>query len=274
MKKTNEIRWLFIAFFAAMLLSVANARNVRFVSFGWSSCSLPFYVPFGEDFSTLVPDCALICDDLRDDEYIIEHSSFDDSFAWTLGPCQGSTDFCTVHTGDGSAPNTISQPGSYTLTFTGQATYYIRRIENRREVLEGPFTANLEVLSPDYTLSRTLHVVDILGIQGHGKSSSHRTASLSRQAAGVQDGEAFSGDDSPYSRDGLRTGVQWLDTETIYAQAGSKVNLSMYITPYLVPDAALSPMLNWYSSDGVVLPDVNDKRNVTFFPSTETGQDS
>ena len=280
MKQKGSSLSFLCGFIVIFLLPVSlQAVTVRFVTGMWGVDNqgnvAPAYIPFGESHEESLPTCILEASGLPDDEQII-HDYSDDTFSWTCGPVGGAGSTATILTGETTAPNTITQPGSYTLTITGYTRYYIQRNVNGAPVLDGPFTATLEPANDHYSLSRPVKVVEVVSIQGHGKVSTRKTAPRQRGAGTLNDNgsrrEFDSGIRTPDSmnRDGgtpEESGcVPWTDGETIYAQPGAKINLNMYLNPGIAIDDDSRAKIQW-GGFGNVLVNANDPRNVIITPT-------
>ena len=280
MKRKDSCLPLLYCLMVLLLLPLSlHAVTVRFVTGMWSIDNqgnvAPAYIPFGESHEESLPTCVLEASGLSDDERII-HDYTDDTFAWICGPIGGAGSKATILMGETAAPNTITQPGSYTLTFTGYTQYYIQKNVNGAPVLEGPFTAVLEPANEHYSLSRPVKVVEVVSIQGHGKISSRKTAPLQR-GEGASNGngsqrESDSDIRTPNSmnRDGEMPNepeyAPWTDGETIYAQPGAKINLNMYLNPGIAIDDGNRAKIQW-GGFGNVSVNASDLRNVILTPT-------
>ena len=279
MKRKDSRLSLLYCLMALLLPLSLHAVTVRFVTGVWAveddGNAHPAYIPFGESHAESLPTCVLEASGLPDDEQII-HDYTDDTFAWTCGPIGGAGSTATILTGETPAPDTITQPGSYTLTFTGSTRYYIQKTVNGAPVLEGPFTATLEPANGHYTLSRPVKVVEVASIQGHGKMSTRKTAPQQR-GEGASNGnggrrESGSGIRTPDSmnRDGgtpEEAGcLPWTDGETIFAQPGAKINLNMYLNPAIAMDDDSRAKIQW-GGFGNVSVNASDPRNVIVTPT-------
>lgn len=279
MKRKDSRLSLLYCLMALLLPLSLHAVTVRFVTGVWAveddGNARPAYIPFGESHAESLPTCVLEASGLPDDEQII-HDYTDDTFAWTCGPIGGAGSTATILTGETPAPDTITQPGSYTLTFTGYTRYYIQKTVNGAPVLEGPFTATLEPANGHYTLSRPVKVVEVASIQGHGKMSTRKTAPQQR-GEGASNGnggrrESGSGIRTPDSmnRDGgtpEEAGcAPWTDGETIYAQPGAKINLNMHLNPAIAMDDDSRAKIQW-GGFGNVSVNASDPRNVIVTPT-------
>lgn len=248
----------------AVIPTTSLALRVRFVALAWPTDIPAAYIPFGEAFEDGIGPCFLECEDLPDDEYIV-HFEEEDQFSWTAGPCSGEGRCAFVPTGNTGGTNCISQAGHYQLTFSGTATYYIVRDVNGSPGLFGPFTATLEPASADFTLTRNFTAVEVISIQGHGKSS--RRSEPPTGASSSQGNNFNLTASMPSRRDGSAA-TDWNDSETIYAQPGAHVNLAMTLNPDIQPDDNGLHKLHWSVHENIEI-DVNDPRCATLHDASE-----
>lgn len=278
MKRKDSRLSLLYCLMALLLLPLSlHAVTVRFITGMWGVDSqgnvAPAYIPFGESHEESLPTCVLEASGLPDDERII-HDYTDDTFAWTCGPIGGAGSTATILTGETAAPNTITQPGSYTLTFTGYTQYYIQKNINGAPVLEGPFTATLEPANEHYSLSRPVKVVEVVSIQGHGKMST-RNAVPQQRSNGTDNDERRNDSSSgtqlrlPVNREGgtLWENVPWFDSEIIYAQPGAKIHLTATLNPPTQLDASQAHLITWFFP-GTVEGDMDNPLDITLTPQS------
>ena len=161
---------VFLLIFA--ILVSAGTRAATFTS------SLPLepselVVPFGETVTVTLPQGLLDLPELPDNEY---YGPVAYEYRWNVpGGPSGTGRTAVIPSSAAGGPGVISSPGSYTVEFTGKATYTVRWMENDVEHSSEPQKVGLSA-SLGGRLSLPFRLVGVASLSCEGVTSTTDTA--------------------------------------------------------------------------------------------------